>query len=178
MGISFDFKMEFPNLHERLKRAMPEIKLFVAAQMQFNRGMLFMNSGAYNGHQKWAPLKLRSGQPLKDRGTLSQSLGPISNPKAKGPTRTAGGIVKLSGDTVSIGTNLHYAWLMNWGTTKMPNGKLTAKKKQALKIPVDNGFIFRKSVKIPARRFDNWTREDEKDIRDAIAMKVAQVMKR
>lgn len=187
--ISFSFKR--PDLAGKLRKAKTEINLYVAAQMQHNRAMLFARSGSYNGHEAWAPLKLRAGQPLKDRGTLSQSMGARSGPGAKNPVRAKGGIVRFHGDVVSIGTTLHYAKMMNWGTTKLPGGVLTPKNKPLLWIPVTGMtpggnvikykgkmFLLAKKVTIPARRFDNWTAQDKKEINTLYTQKIAQVLNR
>lgn len=131
VGISF----EFPDLYSKLKNALPEINRFVAAQMQTNRGMLFDAEGAYNGHKKWAPLVLRHGQILSDRGNLRKSLAPTN---AKGyPGRD--GIVRFEGESITIGTRLVYASLMNDGTASLPGGVLRPVNAQALAIPLPAG---------------------------------------
>ena len=86
--------------------------------------------------------------------------------------------------------------MMNDGTTKMPGGVLRAVNAQALKIPLPSGksatdltkelrksangdkdkFIFRKSVKIPARPFDDWTLEDEAELSEALRNKLIEVL--
>lgn len=237
-GVKVDFKMTYPKLDEKLKASRGEINLFVAANVQTNRGLLFAQGGARNGHQAWPAPQFRAGQPLKDRGTLSKSIGP-SGARDR-PITSPGGVVKLGTDTVTIGTNLKYAWLMNWGTTKLPGGVLTAKNAQALRIPLPSGkkatqsakdlskgastkkdymrkiadleyeingvrqperranlskrlrsmkekaaqmkdgekYIFRKSVKIPARRFDEWTAEDQNEITKALTKKLVRILSR
>lgn len=209
VGITF----EFPEWEEKLKKRLNEINLFIAAQMQTNRGMLFDAEGGYNGHQRWAPLKLRTGMILSKTGALRQSMGPMNMGGRPGPD----GIVRFEGDKITIGTKLAYARLMNDGTVNMPGGVIRAKKGQALKIPVpdgveinrlkkeirsaktdaereekqeklekwkelrkegkgNDGYIFRKSVKIPARPFDTWTAEDEKELSTALANKLIEVL--
>ena len=227
MGVDVDFK--FPDLNAKMKRAEEAINLFIAAQIQFNRGMLFDQEGAYNGHPKWADLKFRNGQILTNRGTLRKSIAPYNPRGTAGPD----GIVRFSSDTITVGTKLGYARLMNDGTTKMPGGVLRPVNAKALKIPVPKGmnagpaakaiqsgasarklaalndkmsrartsaartkiqaqidrlqrrlakgggdvdFIFRKSVKIPARPFDNWTEEDVAELEEALSNKVVEIL--
>jgi phage gpG-like protein len=183
------FRLKFPDLAKVIKKHQQEINLFLASALQFNRGMLFDREGNYNGHEPWAPLKFRNGQILKDTGTLSQSMAPKNNTGTPGPH----GIVRIGSGVVTIGTNLHYAWLMNWGTSKMSGGVLKATSAQALKIPLPKGkgatkgakkasggrdFMFRKSVKIPARRFDNFTTEDRIELAEAVRSKVVDIIRK
>lgn len=169
------FELKFPDLGKKLREARSEIDLFIAAMMQTNRGMLFDSEGAYNGHPKWAPLKFRQGQILSKRGVLRKSLAP---PAANGQPGNQG-TVRVSGEYITIGTMVFYAALMNFGTTKMPDGVLRPKNKQALKIPTKGKkFILRKSVKIPERRFDTWTDEDEQEMSEALMNKLSEVLSR
>lgn len=191
--VAIDFEM--PDLEEKLRQAEHEIHVFVAAQAQFNRGMLFDQEGGYNGHEKWAPLQFRTGQILSKRGTLRKSIAPMAADGRAGPD----GIVRFSGDVVTIGTRLIYARMMNDGTTKLPGGVLRPRNAKALKIPLppgktstegakslrsgakgkgDDKFIFRKSVKIPARPFDEWNTEDEEEMSAALANKLAEILNR
>lgn len=228
-------RQEFPDLKGKLERSEPEINLFIAAQMQTNRGMLFDEEGAYNGHQKWAPLTLRNGQILSRTGALRHSLSPANPSGRPGP----GGIVRFQGDVIIIGTKLAYARLMNDGTVNMPGGVLKPVNAKALAIPLPSGkaatpvakqlrknsygqkdlsakidqiraaiatakgdrlgalqeklaryearrndspkaerVIFRKSVKIPARPYDQWSAEDEKELEAALVVKVSEVLNR
>lgn len=162
-----EMALEFPDLAGKLKARKDEIELFIAAQMQFNRGMLFDSEGSYNGRPGWAPLKMRQGQILKKRGTLSKSMGPNGSQ----------GYVKRSGGEITIGTNVFYAALMNFGTTKLPGGKLRPKEAKALKIPTGDGeFIFRKAVEIPERRFDDWNEQDEEELNIALMNKLLEIL--
>lgn len=185
-AVEIDFDM--PALAPKFRGKLREIYLFIAAQIQTNRGLLFDAEGGYNGHKKWAPLKFRQGQILSNRGTLRKSIAPVP---ARGMPGNDG-IVRISGETVMVGTNLFYARMMNDGTTKMPGGVLKAVNAKALKIPLpagkqatpagksarkENGaFMFRKSVKIPARPFDEWNSNDQREIDEALANKIAQVL--
>lgn len=174
-GPRVDITFQFPNLGDKLRGREREISLAIAAEMQFNRGQIFDKEGAYNGRPKWAPLKLRSGQILSLTGTLRKSIAPVSADGRPGQD----GIVQFSGETVTIGTNLFYARMMNDGTTKMPDGVLRPVRARALRIPLGNGKVmYRQKVKIPARPFDDWTREDEADLQEAMAAKVTEVLKR
>lgn len=200
--ISVSFK-QTSTLLKKAKGAQLEINLFMAAQMQHNRGMLFARSGNYNGHEQWARPLLRDGQPLKDRGTLSQSMGPRSGANAQQPVRTQGSVVKFHGNVVSIGTTLIYAALMNWGTTKMPGGVMKPKNKPVFWIPIPGGkkasetaksltksggsnivkymgktFLLAKQVRIPARRFDNLTEQDKHELDMMLGKKLSQVLNR
>lgn len=190
--------LEFPDLYNKLRKHEDEIYRFVAAQMQFNRGMLFEHEGNYNGHPGWAPLAFRSGQILSKRGTLRKSIAPLS---ADGKAPSNGSVV-ISGDTITIGTSLFYAAMMNWGTTNLPGGVLRAKNAKALMIPIPGGkggtpagaglkktkvqgpgkgkqnVIFRKSVKIPARHFDEWTKADQDELEDALVNKISEILGR
>lgn len=234
--IDIDFK--FPNWAEALKSRERELNLFIAAQVQFNRGMLFDQEGAYNGRPRWEDLKFRRGQILSKRGVLRKSIAPFNPKGLPGPD----GIVRFAGDTITVGTNLLYARMMNDGTTKMPGGVLRPKNAKALKIPIPQGksagegaeeiqnmatqkkidkisrklkyldrrdvrrtkgrqkqydvavkqiaklaekmatgkgdvkFIFRKWVKIPARPYDDWNEQDQKDLDAALLNKITQIL--
>lgn len=131
--LEIDF--QFPDWAAVLKKHERELNLFIAANVQFNRGMLFDQEGAYNGRSRWKELSFRNGQILSKRGTLRKSIAPFNPRGIPGPD----GIVKFSGDTVTVGTNLMYARMMNDGTVKMPGGVLRAKNAKALKIPIPQG---------------------------------------
>lgn len=197
MGQLVEIKFTFPDLHAKLKKAEAELYQFIAAQLQYNRAMLFANEGGYNGHRKWAPLKFRVGQILSDTGALRRSLGPITAQGMERPLKTANGIVEIQGNEVVIGTKLLYARLMNDGTANMPGGVLRPVKAKALMIPLPSGtsatkqakkakktgkkigrqdVIFRKSVRIPARPFDQLNAQDEKEIARALENKIARVL--
>lgn len=242
-GVDFDFK--FPDLKAKVENAKDEIHLSLAAGMQTNRALLFDAEGNYNGHEGWAPLVFRRGMILSDRGTLRKSLAPRPAKGQAGPD----GIVEIGPDVVTIGTNLKYAAMMNWGTTNLPGGVLRPTKAQALRIPIPKGdnaaqaardirakgiakqllkledllarrrqrytrtskgeveqlegivrlreriaklqaklkegskyggdnFIFVKSVKIPARRYDQISELDRQEFNAILTNKVAEVLAR
>lgn len=246
-----EFNFRFPDWQDKVLKALPEIRLFIAAQMQTNRGLLFDSEGARNSHQKWRKPLFRSGMALSARGTLRKSIGPMAKNK---PIENKGSIVRFHGDSITIGTNLMMARLMNDGTVNMPGGKLVPVHAQALKIPLPGGkratslaknlrkgassikttrsvthdsqkeiksfqrfskklqksgvygselqsklneyaakvkkkrekksvtstqkVLFLKSVKIPERPFDTWTAEDQDELDQALANKIAQVVMR
>lgn len=175
--IKIEWKMD--DLLEKIQQNRRELDLVIAASLQTNRGMLFAKEGAYNGHPGWAPLKFRNGMILSDRGTLRKSLAPQPATGMAGPD----GIVQFQGDMVTIGTRLAYAAMMNWGTTNLPGGVLRPVKAKALKIPVPKsidpaGFIFRKSVRIPARRFDELNDQDQAELREVVTQKVLEILNR
>ncbi len=129
-----EIEFTFPDWEGRLERKRGELMRFQAAIIQENRGQLFDSEGSFNGHEGWAPLGMRSGQILSDRGRLRKSLMGQGNGRA-GP----GGAVDFAGDVISIGTTLGYAKMMNYGTTKLPGGVLRPKRAKALKIPIPSG---------------------------------------
>lgn len=165
---------KFPNWLEKINQAEQEIQLFVAAIIQMNRGMVFDQEGAYNGHDKWAPLKLRSGQILSDRGDLRRSIAPKSATGKPGP----GGIVSFGTNTVTVGTSLKYAPLMNWGTTGLPGGVIKPIHAKALRFKCGDKVIFAQQVKIPARHFDEWNTQDKDEMTESLTNKVAQILNR
>lgn len=201
--MSVDIEFKFPDWKAQLSRKEEELNLFCAAMIQTNRGLLFDSEGSHNGRPGWAPLKLRNGMILSDRGTLRKSIAPY-NPS--GNPGHPDGIVKFESDAIVVGTSLLYARLMNDGTTKMPGGKLVPVHAKALKIPLPQGrnatdeakqlkknskrltyevadgvkkrgnFIFRKWVKIPARPFNDWNNADQEELNDAMMTKIIEVL--
>jgi phage gpG-like protein len=162
MGIKIGLR--FPDLADRFKKIRSEAMLVFAAAMQTNRAMMFDKDGADNGKPKWAALKWRSGRPLQKTGVLRKSFAPQND--GIRPGRGQDSILKVMGDTVTIGTKLLVARMMNDGTTKMPGGVLRPRVAQALRFPKPHGaqgFMFRKSVKIPSRPMDIVTDEDKRE---------------
>lgn len=181
-----DIRYDYPDWGEIISKYQQEINLFLAAQIQTNRGMMFDAEGADNGKPKWAPLKFRNGMILSKTGALRKSWAPMHPSGRPGPE----GIVRFKDETIIVGTRIAYAKIMNDGTAKLPGGVIRAKGK-ALKIPISNGVvakgvkkidggnvIFRKSVKIPARPMDLWTQEDEREISEAMRNKIVEVLNR
>lgn len=184
-------KTDYPKLAERFKKHQAQIMLALAAAMQTNRAMMFDKDGADNGKAAWAPLKFRQGRPLQDTGTLRKSMAP--NNDGIRPGQGTDGIVRVKGNEVVIGTKIAYAGMMNDGTTKLPGGVLRPVNAQALKIPIPGGkkatdaakglrksegkFMFRKSVKIPARPMNEVTEQDAKEWSDTLAAYIAELMR-
>lgn len=197
--------LEFPDLAAKLTKAREAIQREMIVAVQTNRGMLFDNEGAYNGHEPWDTLSLRTGQILAQRGILKKSLAPMSANGQAGP----GGYVNMDGQgVIRLGTNVAYAAMMNWGTTNMPGGVLRPTHAKALRIPLPKGkaasdkaedikvgqrrakikkgqklgrkdeyVIFAKWVKIPARRFDTLTAEDEREFAEATTAAIAEALR-
>jgi phage gpG-like protein len=244
MGV--DITLKFPDWAERVKGSIADINRFIASQVQTNIGMRFDNEGSYNGHQRWDPLILRSGQILSDRGSLRKSIAPKKSDGNPGPE----GFVDFAADTITVGTKLKYAALMNYGTVGLPGGKLVPKNAKALKIPLPTGksaspatisimtsktqkqlseinkkiteirnkaskskksdpvkvearisklkqkyakihanlikarptsrskFMFLKSVRIPARRFDQWNETDQRELNEALGNFIVRMLKK
>ena len=191
MKLSF----KFPNLAEKLKRHQIDVMGVLAAAMQTNRAMMFDKDGADNGKDKWDPLVFRSGRPLQDRGTLRKSLSPRNN--GIKPGYSSGSVVRYTTTEAVIGTDLLYARLLNDGTVNMPGGVLRPVNAQALKIPLpggrnatpgakalrkssrklqSEGFIFRKSVKIPARPMNTVTEQDRKEWAKTVSNYIAELL--
>lgn len=192
--------LKFPDLSAKLQASADKVRQELVVAMQTNRGMLFDAEGAFNGHTPWAPLLLRAGQILANRGVLKKSLAPGTTSGQAGD----GGYVRADAQIVTIGTDIAYASTMNWGTTRMPGGVMRPTNAQALRIPLPEGkkatetakeigkgrkrstdarsgkdqkFMFVKSVKIPARRFDNMTPQDERDFRDALEAALVEALR-
>lgn len=195
-------KVEFPNLAAKLRGAQQRIYDVIAATIQTNRAFLFEIEGAYHGHQKWAPLKLRNGQILSDTGALRKSIAPRS--KNGKPIRNTGSLVRYSGGivqpTVIVGTSLAYAPVHENGAT------ITPKNKPMLWIPLPAGkgatqfakqlksgkaaggpivvkhagktFLLAKKVTIPARPFGQkaWNDVDTKDVMNAIEHVLTEIL--
>lgn len=195
-------KLTFPKLDEIFKLHEKDVMGVLAASMQTNRAMMFDKDGADNGKKKWKKPIFRNGRPLQNTGALRKSMAPTNNGKT--PAHAANAILRLSGPTVMIGTNLIYAKLMNDGTVNMPGGVLKAVNAQALKIPLPSGqsatpaakkarkgavnikdeygnkekVMFRRSVKIPARKMDILTKADENEFSMTMANYIAEVLSR
>jgi phage gpG-like protein len=192
-------RTKHPKLREKLKRNEKRIMLFLAAQLQFNRAMLFKRGGAYNGHQKWKDPLFRSGVPLSDTGALKNSLAPNSKGKASNEAKAGpGGTLKIGRGKVTIGTTLKKAKLLNYGGTVYPvNGK-------ALMIPLPNGknatglakqlkkgtkklgiiatkkvhnVMFLRKVVIPPRNFIKLNSADKKEIMTAFKAFILKVLR-
>lgn len=166
-------ELQLPDLAKKFKGMQKDIMLVLAATMQTNRSMMFDKDGADNGKAKWAPIVLRSGRPLQDTGALRKSIAPQNDGIRPGHGKD--GIVRINDREVVIGTNLMKARLLNDGTAILPGGVLKPVRAQALKIPLEGGkFMFRKSVKIPARKMDEISDDDKQEWADTLANYIAE----
>ena len=155
--IDFNFP-DFKQAGEKIRNALPGL---IAAVLQTQRAMIFDDSGEYNGRSGWEPLKSRNGQPLKDRGTLSRSIGPANDGIT--PGYATGSIVRLSDSIVTIGTNIAYAAVHDQGAViypKKPGG--------VLRFKIGNRWICTKKVTIPKRNFSDIMPLDIRELRDTI----------
>ncbi|GLX85057.1 Mu-like prophage FluMu G protein 2 [Thalassotalea loyana] len=95
---------------------------------------------------KWAPLKIRKGQPLRDTGRLQQSINS-----------------QLSPAVVEVGTNVFYAPFHHHGAVikpKKPGGKL--------KFSAAGRVFFLKKAVLPARPFIGYGQRQEKKLSNAV----------
>lgn len=171
----FKIELDLPNFAQKFKEMQSDLMLLLAASMQTNRAMMFDKEGADNGKTKWASLNphFRSGMILNNTGVLRKSMGPQND--GIRPGRGKDGIVQIEGTRAVIGTRLTYARLMNDGTVNMPGGVMKPTRAKALKIPIASGkFMFRKSVKIPARKMDIITEDDKREWADTLANYIAE----
>ena len=96
-----------------------------------NRIRLCFKLGIDPWGSPWLALKFRKGQPLRDTGRMNRSI-----------------VSKVDATGVTVGTNLIYAPVHQFGATIVP------KNKPRLVFPGPNGkLIFAKKVVIPARPF-------------------------
>lgn len=119
-------------LSKRLQRLGSEGTLRIAAQVAQETRLLAAETfqrGVSPDGQAWAPLRVRSGQPLRDSGRLATSL-----------------TVTYAGLTFTVGTNVGYAGVHQYGAT------VTVKNKRSLYSQKQRRF-FGKTVTIPARPF-------------------------
>lgn len=172
--VSINFKM--PKYLQILQMAESRIERFIAAQIQTNRGMMFDQEGAHNGHPRWAPLRVRQGQILSDKGVLRKSLAPpnaTGYPGANGDVVFRGG---LASKNVSVVTKLKYAAMMNYGTEGLPGGVLRPRTKKVLRFPVGGRFVYTKSVRIPGRDFTSWNEQDAEELSGSLATFITRVL--
>lgn len=162
---SCQVKFEFPDLLGVFERSFDRIATAIASTVQTQMGMRFESEGAYNGHEKWAPLKMRQGQILSLTGTLRHSISPpIANGKA-GPQ----GFINSSGlpddMLVEVGTKVIYASTHNEGAIIVP------KNKRALRYlnPTTKKFIFSSKSVIPKRNFTDLNSNDREEIEGTLA---------
>jgi phage gpG-like protein len=160
MANEISLKFNLPRFAEAAARAEAELPGLLAATLQTQRAMIFDSEGKYNGRPGWAPLKCRKGQILKDRGTLSQSIGPQND--GIRPGAAVGSIVRITPGIVTIGTNIAYAAVHQYSATIRPV------KAKALRFKCNGHWTSRKKVFIPARPFADFTSADVSEIRQTV----------
>lgn len=146
------------------------IQRSILVSMQRNRDKLFAAEGAYNGHNKWAPLKCRKGQILHKSGTLRKSIAPINKTGAPGES----GISFISGDEYVIGTRLKYAATQSFGaefiTTMKQRAYLSYNKICGMRWPI--------KIRIPSRQFHELNDKDTQDIATSLERRIQAVLER
>ncbi len=178
MGRLVDVKIDLGlDLERALKANEKRISEVMAATIQTNRGLLFANEGAHNGHAKWAPLKWRDGQILADTGALKNSIAPKIPPGSESPgTPGRGGYIEYSGDirskTVVVGTEIKYANTHDKGAVIKPVTK------QVLRFrgPGGKGWVFARSVTIPRREFTGWNEQDTEELEQTLKNLIEQII--
>lgn len=198
MASRIEIEFKFPDLAGALRAKKQEILLFLAAQIQTNRGLMFDDENA--GRTPWKKPLLRDGQALSQKGTLRKSFAPRNN--GIRPGLGPEGIVRISGDVVTIGTKLAKADILNRGGIirpvrakvlwiPLPAGKANSsnapsKTAKGLKsgsggAPVVKGkdgkfYLLAKQAVIPARPMDEWTSADEAELSAALTAKIEEVL--
>lgn len=168
MPSKVEITVRMPDFRGMARQIKKEIPGLIAATLQTQRAMIFDQEGAYNGRSKWPDLKCRQGQILKDRGTLSRSIGPAND--GIHPGRMTGSVVRLSDTVVTIGTTIAYASVHNNGAVIEPV------KAKALRFKCGGRWRFSKRVRIPARTFNDFTDQDVTELEDTIANYIASVI--
>lgn len=195
----------FPDLGARFKRREQEILLFVAAQLQTNRGLMFDTANA-GRPTPWEKPKFRDGQPLSANGTLRKSFAPRND--GQRPVKGPDGIVRVQGEKVTIGTMVAYGPIHNEGGVirpkrfpvlwiPIPNGKANSSQaptklaksliKGAKKGERGNGapivkgrdgryYLLAKKATIPKRPMDEWTQADQEELEIALRNKLEEVL--
>lgn len=160
-------QVDFPSLELEFKKHQAEANLLVMATAQTNRGMLFDQEGGYNGHKKWAPLKMRDGQILSKRGVLRKSIAPHNASGKPGPEGIATSTGLLKG---RIGTKVAYAPIQNFGgVIKAKTGKV-----MSWMNDISGKRMFAMSVTIPARNFTAWNSKDQEELDETLTNFIMQ----
>ena len=183
MKLEFDLLKAFDLPNPLEGDSYKKLKASLLAIMQASKDRLF-NAGQDPDGNTWAPLSSlskakrdvknkKSGQKnskfkgthkvLNDTGALRNSLG---------VAKSTGAIGTTDGDEVTLGTNLPYANVQNFGATIVPkNGKMLA-------FPGLGGVtVFAKKVVIPARPFMGIGAQDSADIDEKIQAVLAKAYK-
>lgn len=181
MTVSVDIRM--PDFDRKQMWMLRVVPMLIAASVQTQRGLIFQHEGQWNGRSKWAPLKFRDGQILKDTGTLSKSIAPKHSPDK--PGRENGTILEAHNDIVSVGTDIAYAIIheegrVYHGTPEMPLAfpapiykvsSKTGKKRKSGEY-----WIFCQKIVIPARPFGDVTQMDADEIAQTLANRFTAVL--
>lgn len=203
MNSLLEIEFKFPDWKGRIKKHERQLNLFTAAMIQTNRGMLFDSEGDYNGHGGWEPLAFRNGQVLSRFGTLRKSIAPFSadgKPGAGGYVRFQGETIKVGttllyarmmndGTTKLPGGVLRPVrakalmipipkgqWRSEAADEVFEESGKTIKRKRADGRKYNEDVIFRKSVRIPARPFDEWNSQDQAEFDAALLNELARVL--
>lgn len=106
------FQVHSEALEQRLKDMADRInnKTLLQKAGAIVRESVRTNFAAGGRPNKWAPLKTRAGQPLRDRGILQNSI-----------------TSKVSGDRVYVGTSVKYAAVHQFGARKGSFGTVLAR---------------------------------------------------
>lgn len=169
---SIEVKMTFPKLLKAFEDAHERIVQTIASTVQTQVGMRFDNEGAYNGHPKWEPLKMRQGQILSLTGTLRKSIAPTEADGKPG----IDGFVRSSGlpDSmlVEVGTKLIYASTHDNGAVIRPVNK------RALRyLNAGTGkFIFSKKSVIPKRQFTDQNENDKMELEETLSALITDIL--
>ena len=140
-SLSFKEKLRSINKEETLDE--------VAFYMEDEMRKRFNTETDYQGN-KWARLKHRNGKPLSDTGLLKGSLG----------------VAEISGNSVSVFSNLIYARLQDQG------GEITPKDNK-----IFGKISFSKKIVVPARKFSGASDKNRKDIEKIVEEYVINKLK-
>lgn len=171
-SVTIDFK--FPDFETALNNSMERIEYAIASTIQTQVGLRFDGEGAHNGHEKWAPLKMRQGQILSLRGDLRKSISPPSADGNPGPMGFVNATGSLSDLLVEVGTKLIYAGVHNNGAVIKP------KQKKALRFlnPGTGKFVFAGAVNIPKRNFTDLNQQDSDELNETLVNVVQDILEK
>ena len=181
--VKVKYNFSYTDMHKLFVDNYERTMLLVAAVLQTQRAMIFDAEGAYNGRERWKPLKFRQGKILSDRGGLRGSIAPRNNGVT--PTVGANTILDVRQNRITIGSSLIYAKIHDEGGVIKAKGK-------ALAIPLPKGksatatakglsksrggVLFVKSVTIPKRTFTDFNSQDERELGDTLVNFLAEVL--
>lgn len=171
-SVIVDFK--FPDFEKALNDNFERIEYAIASTIQTQVGLRFDAEGAYNGHEKWAPLKMRQGQILSLRGDLRKSIAPPQADGKAGPMGFVNAKGSISDLLVEVGTKLIYASVHNNGAIIRP------KQKKALRFlnPGTGKFQFASEVSIPKRNFTDLNQMDNDELNETLVNVVQDILEK